>query len=72
MRILSDKDVRQGLNVQQVINLVETVYIAKSENWPTIFYDFIPGKADMDIKSGYLKSDKYLDIKQLHGSLIMK
>ncbi|WP_018887875.1 ornithine cyclodeaminase family protein [Paenibacillus massiliensis] len=62
MRFLSDKDLRQELNVQQVIHLVETVYKAKSENntetWPTIFYDFVPGKADMDIKSGYLKSDK--------------
>lgn len=62
MRILSDKEVRQGLNVEQVINLAETVYKAKSENntetWPTIFYDFDPGKADMDIKSGYLKSEK--------------
>ncbi|MMZ49757.1 L-lysine cyclodeaminase [compost metagenome] len=62
MRILSNTDVRQGLNVQQVMHLVEAVYKAKSENntetWPTIFYDFVPGKADMDIKSGYLKSDK--------------
>jgi ornithine cyclodeaminase/alanine dehydrogenase len=62
MRFLSEKDVRQGLNVEQVIQLVETVYKARSENntetWPTIFYDFEPGKADMDIKSGYLKSEK--------------
>lgn len=62
MRMLSDKDVRQGLDVRQVIHLVETVYKAKSENntetWPTIFCDFVPGRADMDIKSGYLKSDK--------------
>lgn len=62
MRILSDSDVKKVLNVQQVIHLVETVYNAKSENktetWPTIFHDFVPGKADMDIKSGYLKHDK--------------
>ncbi|MFC3750018.1 ornithine cyclodeaminase family protein [Paenibacillus sp. GCM10012306] len=62
MRILSDKDVKKVLNVQQVINLVEAVYRARSDNktetWPTIFYDFDPGKADMDIKSGYLKQDK--------------
>ncbi|MCM3172355.1 MULTISPECIES: ornithine cyclodeaminase family protein [Paenibacillus] len=62
MRFLSDRDVRQVLNVQQAIHLVETVYQAKSENntetWPTVFYDFEPGKADMDIKSGYLKRDK--------------
>lgn len=69
MRILSEKDIRQGLNVQQVINLVETVYKAKSENnaetWPTIFYDFVPGKADMDIKSGYLKSEKVFGHKTI-------
>ncbi|OBZ11795.1 ornithine cyclodeaminase family protein [Bacillus sp. FJAT-27264] len=62
MRILSDKDVRKVLNVQQVIDLVEAVYKAKSDNktetWPTIFYDFVPGRADMDIKSGYLKKEK--------------
>lgn len=62
MRVLSYEDVRQVLEVKQVIEAVETVYKSKSENqaeaWPTIFYDFEPGKADMDIKSGYLKSEK--------------
>ncbi|WP_205127961.1 ornithine cyclodeaminase family protein [Paenibacillus amylolyticus] len=69
MRFLSDNDVRQGLNVPQVIHLVETVYKARSEHntetWPTIFYDFVPGKADMDIKSGYLKSDKVFGHKTI-------
>lgn len=53
---------KQVLKMNQVIDLVETVYKSKSEHktetWPTIFYDFEPGKADMDIKSGYLKSEK--------------
>ncbi|SEM43461.1 ornithine cyclodeaminase [Paenisporosarcina quisquiliarum] len=61
-RVLSNEIVKQVLNVNQVIDLVETVYKSKSESktesWPTIFYDFQPGKADMDIKSGYLKSEK--------------
>ncbi|MGQ8872160.1 ornithine cyclodeaminase family protein [Paenibacillus sp. TSA_86.1] len=69
MRFLSDNDVRQGLNVPKVIHLVETVYRAKSENntesWPTIFYDFDPGKADMDIKSGYLKGEKVFGHKTI-------
>ncbi|MCM3132985.1 ornithine cyclodeaminase family protein [Paenibacillus polysaccharolyticus] len=69
MRFLSDHDVRQGLNVPQVIHLVETVYKARSEEntktWPTIFYDFVPGEADMDIKSGYLKSDKVFGHKTI-------
>lgn len=62
IRVLSNKDVKQVLNVKQVIDVVETVYKSKSnskaETWPTVFYDFEPGKADMDIKSGYLKSEK--------------
>ncbi|MBR2566342.1 MAG: ornithine cyclodeaminase family protein [Paenibacillus sp.] len=62
MRFLSNEHVRQGLNIPQVIDLVETVYRARSEHntetWPTIFYDFVPGAADMDIKSGYVKSAK--------------
>ncbi|MDZ3953601.1 ornithine cyclodeaminase family protein [Bacillus thuringiensis] len=62
IRVLSNEDVKQLLKVEQVIDLVETVYKSKSEShaeiWPTIFYDFEPGKADMDIKSGYLKSEK--------------
>lgn len=62
IRILSYEDVRQVLETKQVIGAVETVYKSKSKNqaeaWPTIFYDFEPGKADMDIKSGYLKSEK--------------
>ncbi|CAI6048110.1 Delta(1)-pyrroline-2-carboxylate reductase [Paenibacillus sp. JJ-100] len=62
MRFLSNEHVRQGLHIPQVIDLVETVYRARSEHntetWPTIFYDFVPGAADMDIKSGYVKSAK--------------
>lgn len=62
IRVLSYADVRQVLETKQVIEAVETVYKSKSNNqaeaWPTIFYDFEPGKADMDIKSGFLKSEK--------------
>ncbi|ASV66669.1 ornithine cyclodeaminase family protein [Cytobacillus kochii] len=62
IRVLSNEDIKQVLNVNQVIDLVETVYKSKSdsktETWPTVFYDFEPGKADMDIKSGILKSEK--------------
>ncbi|ALC85260.1 alanine dehydrogenase [Bacillus sp. FJAT-22090] len=61
-RVLSNEIVKQVLKVNQVVDLVETVYKSKSESktetWPTIFYDFEPGKADMDIKSGFLKSEK--------------
>ncbi|EJP6472172.1 ornithine cyclodeaminase family protein [Clostridium botulinum] len=63
--MLSKEDVSKALKMKQVIDVVESVYKAKSEGmtdvWPTVFYEFEPGKADLDIKSGYLKS------KQLFG-----
>lgn len=60
IRVLSKEDISQFINMQQVIEVVESVYNSKSEGmtevWPTVFYDFNPGQADLDIKSGYLKS----------------
>lgn len=65
IKILSNKDVSKKLKMEQVIEVVEDVYKAKSQEltdvWPTVFYDFELGKADLDIKSGYLKS------KQIFG-----
>ncbi|MFJ5788988.1 ornithine cyclodeaminase family protein [Lysinibacillus sp. NPDC093197] len=65
IRILSKEDVKKLISIQQVIEVVESVYKAKSDGltdvWPTVFYEFNRGKADLDIKSGYLKS------KQLFG-----
>lgn len=59
IRVLSRNDIESVLNISEVISAVENVYRQKSkemaETWPTIFYDFKPGKADMDIKSGYIK-----------------
>ena len=50
--------------MKYVIETVESIYLQKSENQPvvlsTIFHDVEPGKADMDIKSGYLKSKNIL------------
>ncbi|WP_312091245.1 ornithine cyclodeaminase family protein [Aminipila sp.] len=60
--VLSKEDVSKILKMDQVIDVVESVYKAKSDGmtdvWPTVFYDFETGKADLDIKSGYLKSKK--------------
>ncbi|EJE7234161.1 ornithine cyclodeaminase family protein [Clostridium botulinum] len=65
IQVLSKEDVSKTLKMKQVIDVVESVYKSKSEGmtdvWPTVFYEFDPGKADLDIKSGYLKS------KQLFG-----
>lgn len=62
IKVLSNEDIAKLIKMQLVIDAVEGVYKSKSEEkgviWPTVFYDFISGKADMDIKSGYLKSEK--------------
>jgi ornithine cyclodeaminase/alanine dehydrogenase len=62
IRVLSREDISNAIKMRQVIDVVEVVYKSKSEGmtevWPTVFYDFDPGKADLDIKSGYLKIEK--------------
>lgn len=62
IQVLGKEDIAKALKIGQVIDVVESVYKAKSEGaavvWPTVFYDFEPGMADLDIKSGYLKSKK--------------
>lgn len=59
VKILSKEDIMQVIEMKPVIRCVEEVYKLKSEGdtvvWPTTFYEFDPGHADMDIKSGYLK-----------------
>jgi ornithine cyclodeaminase/alanine dehydrogenase len=59
IKVLSRQNVEQVLNLSEVIISVKNVYCKKSEGlaltWPTLFYDFERGKADMDIKSGYIK-----------------
>ena len=62
MRILSREEVMQVVEMQAIIDKVKEVYTLRSEGrtevWPTSFYEFEAGKADMDIKSGYLKDTK--------------
>lgn len=57
IRILSREDVIRVTEMQPIIDCVEEVYRQKSDGqtvvWPTTFYEFDPGHADMDIKSGY-------------------
>ncbi len=59
IRILSRQDVARVTSMQEMIACVEAVYrqkaLGQTEVWPTTFYEFDPGHADMDIKSGYLK-----------------
>jgi len=72
IRILSKEDVMKIISMQQVIEVVESVYKAKSEGltevWPTVFYEFNRDKADLDIKSGYLKSKKLFGHKTVTWS----
>ena len=62
IRILSREDVIRVTEMQPIIDCVEEVYRQKSDGqtvvWPTTFYEFDPGHADMDIKSGYLPQAK--------------
>lgn len=55
---ISADEVRKNLTMDDAIVTTENVYKMKSDNktvvWPTVFYEFDPGHADMDIKSGYL------------------
>lgn len=55
---ITNEKVLQKLSMTETITCTENVYKAKSEGhtavWPTVFYEFDPGHADMDIKSGYL------------------
>ena len=59
IRVLNQRMVKEVLVPQETIHTVETVYRSKAQQnstiWPMIFYEFEPGKADMDIKSGYMK-----------------
>lgn len=59
IRILNQSMVKEVLSLKNTIETVEAVYRGKAEEkstiWPMIFYEFEPGVADMDIKSGYMK-----------------
>lgn len=55
---ISEEEVQKILSMDDAINCTENVYKLKSQGrtvvWPAVFYEFDPGHADMDIKSGYL------------------
>ncbi|EOH87968.1 ornithine cyclodeaminase family protein [Enterococcus pallens] len=59
IRVLNQAMVKEVLSLKETIQTVEDVYRGKANEtstlWPMIFYEFDPGKADMDIKSGYMK-----------------
>lgn len=65
MRVLSQKNVQELIELDRVLETVEQVYTAKAQEktvvWPTVFHEWVPSEHDMDIKSGYLKG------MELHG-----
>ncbi|MCB2358220.1 ornithine cyclodeaminase family protein [Clostridium estertheticum] len=67
--ILNDEAIEKVLDMKQVIAAVEQVYTLKSSGkadlFPMIFHEFERGKADMDIKSGYIKEENVFGLKQV-------
>jgi ornithine cyclodeaminase/alanine dehydrogenase len=67
IRVLSKEATEDVLEMKQVIKAVEAVYRAKAEGksevFPLIFYEFEPGVADFDIKSGWLKDSGIWGLK---------
>lgn len=61
MKILDSELLKKLLSINNVIDIVESTYANKEKKetvtWPTIFYEFQKEKADMDIKSGYIKNE---------------
>jgi len=58
--VLNQKETVRLLKMADVIDVVQDVYKMKAEGesvvFPLVFHEFNPGVADMDIKSGWLKS----------------
>jgi len=58
--VLNQKETAQLLKMTDVIDVVQDVYKMKAQDetvvFPLVFHEFEPGVADMDIKSGWLKS----------------
>ena len=67
VKVLSREDTEQLLDIADVISVVEDVYRQKAGGqtvvWPMVFYEFDPGSADMDIKSGWLKGSGIFGLK---------
>ncbi len=73
IRVITRKDAENLLDMPSVIAAVETAYkqkcVGEGVIWPLVFYEFEPGKADMDIKSGFIKGEGIYGLKLVswHG-----
>lgn len=67
LKILSKEVTETVLKMAEVIDTVKEVYRLKAQDetvvFPLVFHEFDPGKADMDIKSGWLKGSNIFGLK---------
>ncbi len=67
IKVLSDRDVKDILDIRSAVACVEKAYILKANNearlFPVISEDLYEGKADMDIKSGILNGEDSFGLK---------
>lgn len=67
LKVINSELVREMLNLNDIIEVVEEAYTQKAKGkadlFPMIFHEFDPGKADMDIKSGYVEDSRVFGLK---------
>ncbi|MFT5874445.1 MAG: alanine dehydrogenase [Clostridium sp.] len=67
IKVLNQKVLTEVLDMKNVLDVIEEVYVLKSEGktelFPMVFHEFNPGVADMDIKSGKLKDVDIFGLK---------
>ena len=67
LKVLSREVTETVLKMPEVIDAVREVYRLKAEGetevFPLVFHEFSPGKADMDIKSGWLRGSDIFGLK---------
>lgn len=65
--VLSEKDLEKVLTITDAISGVESAYLQKAAEkaclFPMVFHEFVPGEADMDIKSGHLSESGIYGLK---------
>lgn len=65
--ILKKGEIKELFNLKMAIEAVESAYKEKATGsgclWPMIFHEFVPGQADMDIKSGDLANESIYGLK---------
>jgi len=67
IRVISKKDTKEILTLSMALDAVEKAYRQKESGeggiWPMVFHEFVPGQADLDIKSGNLDADGIFGLK---------